>query len=40
MYLWSALHSVSALAVAFIDGRLLVIGIVAGAMLVARCCHA
>jgi len=35
MYLWSALISVSALAVAFIDGRLLVIGIVAGAMLVA-----
>lgn len=35
MYLWSALISASALAVAFIDGRLLVIGIVATAMLVA-----
>ena len=35
MYLWSALISASALAVAFIDGRLLVIAIVAVAMLVA-----
>ena len=35
MYLWSALISTSALAVAFIDGRLLVIGIVTAAMLVA-----
>jgi UDP-GlcNAc:undecaprenyl-phosphate GlcNAc-1-phosphate transferase len=35
MYLWSALISGCALAVAFIDGRLLVIGIVTAAMLVA-----
>jgi UDP-GlcNAc:undecaprenyl-phosphate GlcNAc-1-phosphate transferase len=35
MYLWSAMISISALAVAFIDGRLLVIGIVTAAMLVA-----
>jgi len=35
MYLWSALISGCALAVAFIDGRLLVIGIVSGAMLLA-----
>jgi hypothetical protein len=35
MYLWSALISGCALSVAFIDGRLLVIGIVSGAMLLA-----
>jgi UDP-GlcNAc:undecaprenyl-phosphate GlcNAc-1-phosphate transferase len=35
MYLWSALISGCALAVAFIDGRLLVLGIVTVAMLVA-----
>ena len=35
MYLWSALISGCALAVAFIDGRLIVIGIVTGALLAA-----